>query len=366
MLVDNINDGVYTLDDNGKFTFVNKVIEDRSGLTAEKFKKLNFKDIVNPNDVSYVTENFEKIMNGEDVPPYELRYIKGDGGSLTVEVNTKPVLKDGKIIGLQGISRDITERKKAEEVLKNSEIQLRTILNSMGDAIHVIDKDYKFIMMNENFITWNKELDLETDVEGKKLFDIFPFLKENVIKEYSEVFEKGNIITSEEQTVIKDEQLFTETRKIPIFENDEVTKVITIIRNITKRKLNEERLHESDLRYRLIFENSPDSITLVDKSGVIIDCNRSTETLVGYTKKEIIGKKYAELLTLNKQDLPKLINKHRKLLKGEAIDPYEIEIIRKDKTRRFINVKNSVFKKDDEILGFMVITRDITDLKRDN
>jgi PAS domain S-box-containing protein len=270
-------------------------------------------------------------------------------------------MKDGKIIGLQGISRDLTERIKAEEILKNSEIQLRTILNSMGDAIHVIDKDYKFIMMNERFINWNKELELETDIEGRRLFDVFPFLKENVIKEYSEVFEKGNIITSEEKTVIKDETLFTETRKIPIFENDEVTKVITVIRDITKRKLNEDKLRESELRYRLIFENSPDSITLVDKSGVIIDCNRSTETMVGYSKDDIIGKKYADLLTLNNHDLPNLIKKHRQLLEGTEIEPYEIEIIRKDNTKRLINVNNTVFKKDDEVLGFLVLARDITE-----
>jgi PAS domain S-box-containing protein len=64
--------------------------------------------------------NFEKVMRGEKVPLYELEYITSDGSPLYVEVNTQPIHENGQIVGLQGISRDITKRKRAEVALRQA------------------------------------------------------------------------------------------------------------------------------------------------------------------------------------------------------------------------------------------------------
>jgi PAS domain S-box-containing protein len=234
LLVDNINDGVYTLDENGYFTFVNKVIEDRSGLTIEQFNKLKFADIVLEKDIDRVKQNFDKIMAGGNVPPYELIYKTSSGEPLAVEVNTKPIYKEGKIIGLQGISRDITERKITEKKLKDSEVQLTNILNSMGDAIHVVDGDLNIVMMNDFFKQWNKELGLESHVRGKNIIDIYPFLSDRVTEEYKKVFETGITHTSNENVKIDDREFYTETRKIPIIKNGKVIQVITVIRDMSE------------------------------------------------------------------------------------------------------------------------------------
>lgn len=114
LVVDNINDGLYTLDVDGKFTFVNQVIERRSGIPFDKFVGLHYLDVVSPKDHERVKANFEKIMRGEKIPPYELEYITSDGSPLCVEINTQPIYESGQIVGLQGISRDMTERKRVE------------------------------------------------------------------------------------------------------------------------------------------------------------------------------------------------------------------------------------------------------------
>jgi PAS domain S-box-containing protein len=302
-------------------------------------------------------------MKGLEVSPYELEYITSDGSKLIVEVNTKPIYKDGKIIGLQGISRNITERKKAEEKLRESEMQLRNVLNSLGDAIHVVDKELQFVMMNNRFIQWNKELGLETDFIGKSLFEVFSFLTEKIKDEYQQVFQRGKVIKTEEITRLGIQDLITETIKIPIMESGEVTQVITVIRDITKRKQVELKLLESEKRYRTLFESSPDSLTLLDPSGTITDCNEATEKLIGYSKSEIIGRKFQELLTIDPKDLPELIEKHSALMQGKELKPYELEIIRKDDIRRWLHIVSSILYSNDKITGFQVISRDITELK---
>ncbi|MBN2380740.1 PAS domain S-box protein [candidate division WOR-3 bacterium] len=122
----------------------------------------------------------------------------------------------------------------------------------------------------------------------------------------------------------------------------------------------EQDIRRSEKRYRDLFEKSPASITLVDKSGVIQDCNIQTEQLTGYEKKDIVGKSFQELMTLDVKDLLKLKERYEKLLGGEIVKPYELEIITKEGTRRYIHVVNSLLMKDNEIVGFQVIANDIT------
>ena len=106
----NIKDGIFTLDTDGRFTFVNSVVEKRSGIPAEKCVGTHFLDIVHSDYHDIVKENFQKIMNNEEVLPYSLGYKKADGGILMVEIDTNPIVRDGKVVGLHGASRDIEKK----------------------------------------------------------------------------------------------------------------------------------------------------------------------------------------------------------------------------------------------------------------
>jgi len=143
LVVDNINDGLYTLDDNGRFTFVNKVIEKRSGIPFDKFLGLHYLDVVSPKDHKRVKTNFEKTMRGENVPPYELKYITSNGTLLCVEINTQPIYEQGQIVGLQGISRDMTERKRAEEALREAHRALEDRVKERTAELERINKQLK-------------------------------------------------------------------------------------------------------------------------------------------------------------------------------------------------------------------------------
>jgi PAS domain S-box-containing protein/putative nucleotidyltransferase with HDIG domain len=133
--------------------------------------------------------------------------------------------------------------------------------------------------------------------------------------------------------------------------------------DITERKVAAQALSESVGRYQDLFENSPDSVTLVTMDGRISNCNHATEDLIGYSKDEIVGKHFNELLTIDPSLMDDLMGKHKHLTHGEAVPPYELPIIRKDGTQRTIEVSTSLLKQDQTLAGIQIIARDITERK---
>jgi len=136
----------------------------------------------------------------------------------------------------QELEREITERQQAEEALRESEFQYRTSLDSMSDMIHVVDADLRFLLCNVAFEKINRELSLPTDVIGKTILEVFPFLPEKVREEYERVLSSGETLITEETTTVAGQEFITETRKIPVFEGGKVVRVMTIIRDITEPK----------------------------------------------------------------------------------------------------------------------------------
>jgi PAS domain S-box-containing protein len=107
--IDNISDGIYLLDTKGQVVYVNNTFESKSGIPLNKLTGSSYLDIVSPKDQKLVKMNFEKAMNGEKVLPYKVEFVTSDGRPLCVEVSTQVIVENDRVIGLQGISRDITE-----------------------------------------------------------------------------------------------------------------------------------------------------------------------------------------------------------------------------------------------------------------
>ena len=134
--------------------------------------------------------------------------------------------------------------------------------------------------------------------------------------------------------------------------------------DISKEKKAMKELKESEESYRNLFERSSASITVLDKNGIIIDCNEATERLTGYSKNEIIGKSFEKEITINPNDLPKLIEKYDDLFGKKEIEPFEMQIINNKNEKRWIRVIISRTSKDNKISGIQIISSDITEQKR--
>ena len=151
---------------------------------------------------------------------------------------------------------DVTQHKHAEEALQTSELQYRTTIDAMGDAVHMVDDQYRVILANKTLLQWNQILGLETDILGKKVCDIFPFLPPKVHEEYQQVFINGHLLITEEETRVGGREIFTETRKIPILEEGKVVRIISVIRDITERKKAEEARVESETEAKRVAQEN--------------------------------------------------------------------------------------------------------------
>ena len=132
-----------------------------------------------------------------------------------------------------------------EQALKNSEREYRSTLDAMGDAIHVVDESLCLILENEVFKKWRNALGLQSEVIGSNLFEAYPFLDDKVRQEYEQVFKTGKPLITEEEHVVKDKWIVTETRKFPICIDEKVKKIVTVVHDITRRKHMEAALQKS-------------------------------------------------------------------------------------------------------------------------
>ena len=127
LILDSISDAVYKINPDGFFTYLNDTALKRTGLTPETYPACHYLDLVVPDHRDLVRNRFERVMNGGANPPYEIHVKARNGGSYVVEVQSKPIFENGSVVEMLGISRDITARKQAEELL----VHAKAILERM-------------------------------------------------------------------------------------------------------------------------------------------------------------------------------------------------------------------------------------------
>jgi len=182
------------------------------------------------------------------------------------------------------------EQIKAEQQLKESEEKYRLITESISDPLHVVDAELKVIYLNPAFIEWLKVLGLNHEIIGKTPAEAFPFIGENVTKEYQEFFKSKKEHFLEDSTVLNNKRIFTETKKIPVLKDGKVIQIITIVRDVTERKEIELKLRESEQKYRNLVETSSMGLLELDiRKGMVVYINPRLLEIVGYTQDELIS-----------------------------------------------------------------------------
>ena len=367
-LFENANDMITLneIDENslpGKFIEVNQIGIERLGYSRDEFLNMTPKDIVAPDNHAEMVINAKEFQKSGDVQ-FEITHLTKDGKRIKVEVNNHLFKLDGKTVAL-AISRDITQRKKAEKDLIQSEKQYRTLYSSMneGVAIHKViynkydtPVDYEIVDVNP---AYEEILKIKRkDVLGKKASDVYGVGNAPYLKIYYEVAKTGKSKHFETYFEPMDKHF-----SISVFSPAPRT-FATIFEDITGRKKTEEALRESEEIYRTLFESDPNYTILISLDGVILDVNTAALNIIGLSKDEIVGKNFEDVTIFPKEDMKLNREMFSSLLKQEAASHhYESKIFDKNGNIRRLETVLTTIIKDGQPSHFLVISIDITERK---
>ncbi len=230
----------FRVDENGTFTaeWVTGALERMSGWTKEQLKNRGgWEALLLPEDRRIAQRQIEQLLAGQE-SVVEYRVVTKDEKTRWVRDYARPVWDEslGRTTRVVGAVQDITERRATEEDLRGSEALYRMTMDSMHDAVHVVDRKLRITLMNQRNREWLAGLGVDVPEVGACLRDAFPFLGDATFKQYERVFETGETVTTEEQVQLMDHEVFTEITKIPVIESGIVTRVITIVHDATTRR----------------------------------------------------------------------------------------------------------------------------------
>ena len=157
------------------------------------------------------------------------------------------------------------------------------------------------------------------------------------------------------------------TYGIPLIKNGKIHAILGIANNISEHKLAEQKLKESEVKYRHLFQNSPFFVGLLNLEGVLIDCNNNVNKFLSiHSKEDLLEKSFKEIFSLNEKNkyiIPIFEKYIKNILNGEIIDPIEFKLYRSIGGFLWLNLNASIIKIENETL-IQVIIRDITEQKK--
>ncbi len=170
-LIENANDLIFTLSLKGDFMFINRRLSTLTGFTREDWLARSFFDLVAPEDRVEARNNFNKTLKGK-ARIFEMRMICQNGVPLYLSMNINPIFEKGEVVGVVGIARDITRRKKLEQEIIELKNFNESIIQSIGAGLITLDLERKITSFNsgaEEVLGWKAE-----EVAGRYLDEILP------------------------------------------------------------------------------------------------------------------------------------------------------------------------------------------------
>ena len=347
--------------DGERYLYVNPPMEHITGYSKEELLSMKLWEIIHPDYREMVKDFARRRILGEDVPSkYETKILTKDGRERWANIYVRKVSYNEKPIVL-GLAFDITDLKRAEEALRESEEKFRVIFENAGVGITLVDREGRLIDCNShfrNFVGYTKE-----EVIGKH-WRIYthPEDVERNLDIFERMIKEKRVFVFEKRFKRKDGRILWGRVTIsPVFDsNGRFLFQIGITEDITKEKKAIEALKKSESKYRSLVEKMSEGIYILYNNRFEFVNNRFIE-MFGYTREELRRVDFRKLIA--PESLPLIEERARKLKRGEPV-PEKYEFVALDKHGRKVYVEVSVtyvpYKEGTATQG---IVRDITEKK---
>ncbi len=242
------------------------------------------------------------------------------------------------------------ERRLSEDIIKESEEKYRLITENANDMIGILNDRFEWEYINEE--TFLKVLGYSNeDLIGKSsLLFVHPEDIRRTARKLRIGFKTG--IGSDELRFRgrNGDYVWLETKGSTFTNRNGELKALLISRDISERKKAEERIRNSERKYRHLYENSPNAIVISNKDGIILESNSITTEIFGYGKSEFIGKNYADLRIFTKEQIILLQTRFEDMMKGKKVPPQEFQIQKENGKSAWVYYQSSLIKLHDDFM----------------
>ncbi|MCX6698626.1 MAG: PAS domain S-box protein [Methanomicrobiales archaeon] len=405
LLADNATDVIWTLDLKGNFIYVSPSIFQLRGYTREEVMHQSMREVLSEGSVALVEETIRQTL--EEFKPgiipaptvTEVEQPCRDGSSVWTEVVSRLFVDEtGNPAGFIGISRNITERRRAGELLRESEGRFRAILDATPFPIAFVD------VLDNNINFWSRSAltlfghTAPTTPEWYQIAYPDPHYRRDVIHRWKPYLEKAKhsglpVNTGEYRVTCRDGSVricelyaaFLQDNLVVTFNditgrkqaeeallkkaeelyatNEELTATDEELRqNLDDLGRSEMALRNLSAYNRSLLEASPDPLVTIDHEGKIADVNTSTETVTGYSRTELIGTDFSDYFTEPEQAK----EGYQRVFTGGTVRDYPLSIRHRDGHITPVLYNATVYLDETgNISGVFAAARDITERKRE-
>lgn len=367
MIVDNAHDGISIISVNElEGIYANTAILEATGYSQAEYAGRRELDYIHPEDRDYVLSCMAEGLQKRQATSLQLRYRKKDGNYIWVETTGRLLPKNEDDPKILLISRNISERKKAEEALRRSELRLRQITDNMLDSICTLNDQGIFEYISPSM---KSILGFDPDeMFGKDNQHLLhPHDLKRVRKFASAIIDNESTGRIEYRIRHKDGHYIWLESVCRVFRDDYfgVKQLVAGSRDISARKQAETELRkrEEALRDKVsylntLINNMNELFYTLDRDFRITFGNQKAVEITGYTLEEGVGKSMLEFIPDKDREYV-LHNARRRISQGITAS-YEHYITCRDGREILIKVKSSPIVEDGEITGIMVLAEDIT------
>ncbi|MDH5375248.1 MAG: PAS domain S-box protein, partial [Candidatus Bathyarchaeota archaeon] len=359
-------DPITIVDLDGNVTECNQATLDALGYSSkDEVVGRSVFALVAKKDLERAKEDLNKILEQCSMRNIEYAALTKDGREFLVELSAN-IIRDssGNPIGFVAVAKDITQSKKAEKALEESEKKYRELVDLLPQIVFEFDERGNFTFANRKgfeFFGYTPE-DFEKGLNVLQMF--VPEDRERAKNNIGRKLSGEKFCGTEYTAMRKDGSKFpVMIYSSPIVHENKLVGLRGIVVDITERKQMEEALRGSEMRHRALIENSSDIIQVVDSKGVIRYLSPSVQRILGYEPEELIGRLSIDVV--HPDDLPKVAEGFE-----EAIQKPGIPVVtacrckHKDGTWRVIEGTGINYLNRPAVNGFISNMHDITKRKQ--
>mgnify|MGYP001271521670 CR=1 FL=1 len=381
LLADNARDVIWMRDTNFKAIYLSPSVFRLRGYTVQEAMAQGFEDMLTPESFRTAMEIFEREklveQTGSRHDPgwsvtMELDLVCKDGSTITAE-NTVNLVYDrsGGVIGIMGITRDISERKRVEEALRESEKRYRLLAENARDVIWVLDENLRYLYLSpstQRLRGYTAEEAMRQTIDKvltpdsyAKAVDLFTQGLKQEMKGLRHG--PGWSLSLDLEMVCKDgSTVWTEVNVSIIYEEDGTPSgLLGITRDISERRRIEEELRKSEEKYRLLVDNAHEAI-FIAQDWIMKFVNPKLMAFLGYSREELTASRIESFV--HPQDRDTVIRYHQRRLEGEKLpETYDIRVIDRSGQVKWVEIKAALYPWEGRpaVLTFL---SDITDRKQ--